>query len=1201
MKNLAAVSLVLALLWAGASAAAPANTTNDMAWLDGFTLVELETTDIPSMHTARAMIQSHGGRVAIMSPPSLILGWIPFEHRAELIGVAGIKEIYYTEVLGGEVATPDFQSRSTVNFFNAVCRGDIQRKHFEEAASTAPEDRKPIPNDALPQPEIDMDAYLENLRAVGLDVGRLKDQGLLVSQSPGATMGNSDAMTGTISVTLFLVESDGSIDTNTYTWTTQHQQDFVNGVNTGLAWWTAQAYNHFDCWNAFLVHYYPGTDSRCQQGYEPILNNGTGTAPNANTWVNLVIGKFGYNSPNVFTNVTSFNTWQRSTYGTDWAYSGFVGYNPPPAATQFINGGSAWAYLGGPFTVCLFRSYSWDPSQVFPHESGHIFWACDEYIPDGCEGNGCWCSTSHSTDPNDNCDECPAPHTACIMKANSYALCAYTPAQIGWDGNGCAPAPLAAPVATSVSANNDYQGVTTTITVSGSNFVWGAFVEMGSDVTVNSTTFINSTSFQANITISNTAAPGFRNVVVKNRDLQSSTITNGFLIKESTKHYASPSGGNVYPYITPANAATTLLSAIGAASAGDSLLVVSTTYTNVDFTISQGVKLYGAYDASFASRNLASGKTVLQLSGNVEIGPGAAGASAIDGFEIYGGVGTPQASPVAGRYGGAIWANTSDLTVANCLIRNSQAHDGTFGAGGAICASGGTVVLFNNEIRDCAAAQGGAVSLDACAATLTGNNIHDNDLLYSAQPAYGGGVLAKSCSSLGFSGNTIQSNAADPPMSSNMKGGGIYIGSTAGATMTGDIVASNEAAMGGSIGWGGAICLEGSGLTMTGVTLQGNQSKMIGGGISADATSSVTMTDGKVLSNTATLGGGAYLAGPTTHLKHNLWTGNSGTAFYVINATGGSVVGNTMNLNTGGAMNLSNANVTVKNNIVAGTTGTGIQCGGAAIPTPTYCDVWGNTTNYGGCAAGTGCISLDPLYVNAAGGDYHLALHSPAIDAGDPDPASNDPDGSRGDMGMYGAHAFTMDQPVYPKNLHCAISAGDAVLTWDANPEGDLASYAVYKSADPAFIPSAANFVTLVTAPTTMYNDGAVVSGTFYRLSAVDGSGYASGYAGPVEPDASGIGDAWYAFRLHQNHPNPFNPTTRIGYEVASRVRVTLGVYDVRGALVKTLVDEDRGPGSYTAEWNGTDFAGERVSTGVYFYRLNAGQFAQTRKMVLLK
>ena len=1199
MKHLAAVTLIVAALWFASTAAAPTNGQNEMSWLDGFTLVVLETGDISSLHTARATIQSHGGRVAIMSPPSLILGWIPFERRAELIGIAGIKEIYYTEVLAGEVDTPDFQTRSTVNFFNAVVRGDIQREHFEEAARVEREGRQPLPHDALPQPELDMDAYLENLKAVGLDINRLKDQGLLVSQAPGETMGNSDAMTGTISVTLFFVESDGSIDPNTYTWTAAHQQQYVNKVNTGLAWWTSVSYNYFDCWNAFMVHYYPATDTRCQQGYEPVLHNGTGAAPNAQTWIAIVMSKFGYTGGGgAIGRVTAFNTAQRSNYGTNWAYSGFIPYNPPPTEQQFLDGKAAWSYLGGPYTVCLYRSFGWDPTQVFPHESGHIFYACDEYAASSC---GCECLRVIGETPNLNCENCGGIHP-CMMNNNAFTLCSYTPAQVGWTGSSCAPAPLPAPVATGVSPDDEYQGLTRTITVTGSNFVYGAYVDMGSNVTVNSTTFINSTSFEANITIANDAPPGFRNVVVYNRDLQSSTITNGFEIKNTTKHYASPTGGNVYPYITPANAATTLLDGIAAAGPGDSLLLTSTTYTNVDFNVSQGVKMYGAWNSSFTTRDLATGKTVLQLSGNIEIGPGAPGASAIDGFEIYGGVGSPQVAPIAGRYGGAIWANTSDLTVANCLIRNSQAHDGLYGAGGAICASGGTIVINNNEIRDCAAAQGGAVYLDACAATLTENNIHDNDLLYSAQPTNGGGVYAKSCPSLAFSGNTINLNTADPAMSSNIAGGGIYIKTTSGATMNGDVVSNNEAGMGGWLGYAGGIYLEGSGMTMTSVTIQGNQSKTVGGGIYADATSTVSMSDGRVVSNTAMIGGGAYLTGPTTHIKHTLWTGNTGTGCYLLFATSGSFIGNTMNQNTGGAVNLSNANVTVKHNIVTNTTGTGIQCGGSPIPTRTYCDVWGNTTNYGGCAPGIGCLSLDPLFVNAAGADYHLALHSPAIDAGDPNPVSNDPDGSRGDMGIYGAHAFTMDQPVYPKNLHCSIVGGNAVLSWDANPEPDLAKYAVYKAADPSFIPSAGNFVVLVVAPTTIYNDGAVVSGTYYKLSAVDASSYAGGYAGPVEPDATGIGGAAsYVFRLHQNHPNPFNPSTRIVYELASRVHVSLGVYDVRGGLIKSLVDEQAGPGSFTTEWDGSNASGEQVSTGVYFYRLSAGSFTETKKMVLMK
>jgi subtilisin family serine protease len=88
---------------------------------------------------------------------------------------------------------------------------------------------------------------------------------------------------------------------------------------------------------------------------------------------------------------------------------------------------------------------------------------------------------------------------------------------------------------------------------------------------------------------------------------------------------------------------------------------------------------------------------------------------------------------------------------------------------------------------------------------------------------------------------------------------------------------------------------------------------------------------------------------------------------------------------------------------------------------------------------------------------------------------------------------------------------------------------------------------------------------------------------------------------LHQNYPNPFNPSTAIRYDVSGRSAVTLIVYNVRGQVVRTLVDEVKSPGKYTTTWSGISDAGERVATGVYFYRLVAGHFTQTRKMVVLK
>jgi flagellar hook assembly protein FlgD len=89
---------------------------------------------------------------------------------------------------------------------------------------------------------------------------------------------------------------------------------------------------------------------------------------------------------------------------------------------------------------------------------------------------------------------------------------------------------------------------------------------------------------------------------------------------------------------------------------------------------------------------------------------------------------------------------------------------------------------------------------------------------------------------------------------------------------------------------------------------------------------------------------------------------------------------------------------------------------------------------------------------------------------------------------------------------------------------------------------------------------------------------------------------------LSQNYPNPFNPSTSIEFTVRERTRVSLKVYDVSGQLVRTLLEAERAPGEvHRMTWDGRNDAGQAVSSGVYFYRLVASDFTQTKKMVLLK
>ena len=88
---------------------------------------------------------------------------------------------------------------------------------------------------------------------------------------------------------------------------------------------------------------------------------------------------------------------------------------------------------------------------------------------------------------------------------------------------------------------------------------------------------------------------------------------------------------------------------------------------------------------------------------------------------------------------------------------------------------------------------------------------------------------------------------------------------------------------------------------------------------------------------------------------------------------------------------------------------------------------------------------------------------------------------------------------------------------------------------------------------------------------------------------------------LDQNVPNPFNPSTSISFVVPQASRTRLMVYDVSGALVKTLFDEVVSAGRRTVHWDGTNATGERVSSGAYFYRLITDNKSTTRKMLLLK
>ena len=86
------------------------------------------------------------------------------------------------------------------------------------------------------------------------------------------------------------------------------------------------------------------------------------------------------------------------------------------------------------------------------------------------------------------------------------------------------------------------------------------------------------------------------------------------------------------------------------------------------------------------------------------------------------------------------------------------------------------------------------------------------------------------------------------------------------------------------------------------------------------------------------------------------------------------------------------------------------------------------------------------------------------------------------------------------------------------------------------------------------------------------------------------------SYKLRQNYPNPFNPVTTIEFEIPEREFVSLKVYDVRGSEVANLVDGEKSAGSYKVRFNAY-----KLSTGIYFYRLQAGSYVDVKKLLLLR
>jgi len=371
----------------------------------------------------------------------------------------------------------------------------------------------------------------------------------------------------------------------------------------------------------------------------------------------------------------------------------------------------------------------------------------------------------------------------------------------------------------------------------------------------------------------------------------------------------------------------------------------------------------------------------------------------------------------------------------------------------------------------------------------------------------------------------------------------------------------------------------------------------------------------------------------------------TGTGIKLINTFNSEIINNSLITGGKGIEEIGSV-ATYYNNIVVNNNNFGLSL--SLSSSYNYNDVWNNYTDYLGISPGSNDISANPLFVDTAKGDYRLSFNSPCKNAGHPDAKYNNPDGSRNDIGAFGGpfadstslnssgsslsidslNASSSDTIIVSISgkdlkdvlgLELALSFDPAILKFiNANAGSTTKSFALQKSN----LDNSSVNLSLTGSKSLQVDNGELINLVFKsKLNSSmnttihfdsakikDGNTFVRNIFNLKDGNikiTSGINNSDDElipknFALYQNFPNPFNPTTKIRFDIPTEGKVTLKVFDILGREVTTLINEIKKPGSYEIDWNAGKLSGG-FSSGVYFYQLSTADFVQTRKMILMK
>tara|TARA_B100001029_G_scaffold168812_1_gene163164 strand:- start:22 stop:750 length:729 start_codon:yes stop_codon:yes gene_type:complete len=209
---------------------------------------------------------------------------------------------------------------------------------------------------------------------------------------------------------------------------------------------------------------------------------------------------------------------------------------------------------------------------------------------------------------------------------------------------------------------------------------------------------------------------------------------------------------------------------------------------------------------------------------------------------------------------------------------------------------------------------------------------------------------------------------------------------------------------------------------------------------------------------------------------------------------------------------------------------------------------------------------------------------------------------------LYGGYISSSTQNVSalvvpaPVGVMVTVDESTVSLSWDAVDIAEV-TYMIERATDSLFTEDVEDY----TSSENSFVDNSVAVDTeyFYRVSAVCCGNNVSFYSDVVSAmltvmgvDLTSIPDA---YSLQQNYPNPFNPTTQIRYGLKESAYVSINIYNLMGKHVRSYVNTVQDAGYNTILWNATDASGQPVPAGMYIYSITAGDFRETKKMILLK